>query len=219
MRNHRSAWLGRIAVAMMASACAGSALAQAPGKLDGHWEGNIEVPGAPLAIAIDVFAAPGEKWDGTIAIAAQNVKGLPLTDVSLKGTAVEFGLKGVPGDPKFTGTLSPDGKVISGSTPITKDFEGTWEGALDVGGKTLRLVLTLTNADGRGAASIVSVDQGGVQIPAASVQQNASHLNLDVRTIAASYEGDLKDGQIDGTWTQGPNSLPLVFKRSAAPQK
>ena len=109
----------------------------------------------------------------------------------------------MPGDPKFTGTLSPDGKAISGdysqgggtmpftlawkreatrevipaSTPITKEFEGTWEGALDVGGKTLRLVLTLTNADGRGVASIVSVDQGGAQIPAASVQQNASHLS------------------------------------------
>ena len=34
------------------------ALAQEPGKLAGHWEGSIEVPGQPLAIAIDLFAAP-----------------------------------------------------------------------------------------------------------------------------------------------------------------
>ncbi len=221
------------------------ALAQAPAGPAGHWEGTIQVPGEPIAIAIDLFAAPSDKWDGTIAIAAQNVKGLPLTNVTFKGTVLEFGLPGIPGEPKFTGTLSPDGKVIAGdysqggttlpftlawkgeakrdvippSTPITKDLEGTWEGALEVGGKTLRLVLTLTSAEGRAVGSLVSVDQGGVAIPIASVQQNASHLKLDIRAIVASYEGDLKDGQIAGTWVQGPNNLPLVFKRSAAPQK
>jgi hypothetical protein len=244
MRNHRRAWAGRIALAVM-SMCAVSAAGQEPGKLAGHWEGSIQVPGEPLAIAIDLFAAPDDKWDGTIAIAAQNIKGLPLTNVTFKGTVVEFGLPGVPGEPKFTGTLSPDGKVLSGdysqggatlpftlawkreatrevippSTPITTDFEGTWEGALAVGGQTLRLVLTLSSAEGRAIGSLVSVDQGGVAIPVASVQQNASHLKLDIRAIVASYDGDLKDGQIAGTWVQGPNSLPLVFKRSAAPQK
>jgi len=34
--------------------------------------------------------------------------------------------------------------------------------------------------------------------------------------VGGSYEGDVKDGQIVGTWTQGPGSLPLTFKRAAA---
>ena len=29
------------------------------------------------------------------------------------------------------------------------------------------------------------------------------------------YDGDLKDGQLTGTWTQGPGTLPLTFKRAA----
>jgi hypothetical protein len=31
--------------------------------------------------------------------------------------------------------------------------------------------------------------------------------------VRGGYEGEMKDGQITGTWTQGRNSLPLVLKR------
>lgn len=242
MPHLRHAWAAAVAIAATVT-CAAPALAQQPGSIAGHWEGSIQVPGEPLAIAVDLFAAASEKWEGTIAIAAQNVKDLPLSNVTVKETAVEFGLKGVPGDPRFTGTLASDGKVISGdysqggatmpftlawkgeairpviapSTPIDKEFEGTWEGSLAVGGMTLRLVLKLSSADGKAAGTLVSVDQGGVEIPITAIQQNASHLTLDIRTISASYEGDLKEGEISGTWSQGLAKLPLVFKRAAAP--
>ena len=62
---------------------------------------------------------------------------------------------------------------------------------------------------------LVSVDQGGVEIPIASITQTLSHLAFAITLINASYAGDLKDGQIVGTWTQGPGSWPLVFKRPA----
>ena len=45
-----------------------------------------------------------------------------------------------------------------------------------------------------------------------------AHLTLVVRAISATYEGDLKEGEISGTWMQGPSKLPLVFKRGAALQ-
>jgi len=31
--------------------------------------------------------------------------------------------------------------------------------------------------------------------------------------IGGRYEGTIKDAQIDGTWTQGPQSFPLTLKR------
>ena len=62
---------------------------------------------------------------------------------------------------------------------------------------------------------LVSVDQGGVEIPISSITQTLSHLAFAISLINASYAGDLKDGEIVGTWTQGPASLPLVFKRPA----
>lgn len=157
------------------------------------------------------------------------------------GSAVGFGMKGVPGDPRFTGTLSADGKSMSGdfgqgggtlpftlawkgearleeppkSTEITKELEGSWEGALDVQGTVLRLVLKLANHPGGATGVLVSVDQGGAETPITSITQAGSQLKLAVTTINASYVGDLKDGQLAGTWTQGPGSWPLVFKRPA----
>jgi hypothetical protein len=205
----------------------------------GHWEGAIQVPAQELNIQVDLAPAAGD-WEGAISIPAQGLKGFPLTTVAVKGNTVTFAMKGVPGDPVFTATLSADGKTLSGtlaqgggtvpfaltrageakferppdSTPITKELEGSWEGALDVQGTTLRLVMKLGNGqNGRATGTLISVDQGGAEIPIASIVQTGAHLKLVVPSIVGSYEGDLKDGQVTGTWTQGSRSLPLVLKR------
>jgi hypothetical protein len=217
----------------------GIAAAQPATGPAGHWEGSIEVPGQPLAIVVDLAPKEAQPWVGTIAIPAQNLKAFPLSDISVTGNAVAFAMKGVPGDPRFAGTLSADGKSISGeftqgggsipftlawkgeakieeppnSTEITKDLEGSWEGALDVSGTVLRLVLKLTNQPGGAMGTLVSLDQAGAEIPISSIAQAGSQLKFTITTINASYVGDLKDGQLAGTWAQGPGSWPLVFKR------
>ena len=219
----------------------GSAAAQAATGPAGHWEGAIQVPGQELAIQVDLANKDADRWVGTIAIPAQNLKGFPLSDITVTGNAVAFAMKGVPGDPRFTGTLSADGKSMSGefsqgggripftlawkgearyeeppkSTEITKELEGSWEGALDVQGTVLRLVLKLTNQAGSATGTLISVDQGGIEIPLTSISQAGSQLKFTISTINASYVGDFKDGELAGTWTQGPGSWPLVFKRPA----
>jgi molybdopterin-binding protein len=218
----------------------GPVAAQAPAGPAGHWEGTIQVPGQELAISVDLATNADAKWEGAIAIPAQNVKALPLSDITVKENAVGFAMKGVPGDPQFAGTVSKDGKSIAGdfsqggatlpftltwkgearrqdrlkSTSITKDLEGSWEGALNVEGTVLRLILKLSNAESGATGTLVSVDQGGGEIAISSITQTASHLQLNVGAIGAAFEGDLKDGQITGTWSQGPASLPLVFTRT-----
>jgi len=80
----------------------------------------------------------------------------------------------------------------------------------------LRLVVKLSNGpDGVARGTMISLDQGGAEIPIAAVVQTGSHLKLVVQVIAGTYEGDFKDGQLTGNWTQGPGTLPLVFKRPA----
>jgi hypothetical protein len=225
--------------AMVLAGAAAPAVEQAPAGPAGHWEGVIRVPDRDLGIAVDLFLGAETKWEAAITIAAQNIKGMPLADVSVKGDAVHFAMKGVPGDPTFAGTVSKDGKSITGdfsqggmtmpftlawkgeairpskaaSTAIDASVEGKWEGALETGGGTLRLALALSNKDGKGAATIVSLDQGGAEIQATAVVQTGLRLRLDVAVISAAFEGELKDGQLVGTWTQGPASLPLTFKR------
>ena len=97
---------------------------------------------------------------------------------------------------------------------MTKEIEGSWEGAVDVDGTILRLGVTLTNHTGGPATAVlVSLDQGGATIPVTAVVQKDAHLTLQVRPIAGLYEGDLADGKLTGTWTQGPRSSPLVLQR------
>jgi hypothetical protein len=168
------------------------------------------------------------------------VKGFALAPLTVDGNAVTFGMKGVPGDPLFKGTVSGEPRSMTGefsqggakmpftlawkgepkleappkSTVITKDMEGKWEGALDVQGTTLRLVLDLANEAGTGVGTVTSVDQGGVKIPVAQVSQRDAAVTLLVSAIDASYQGTLANGTISGTWTQGGQKFPLVFKRA-----
>lgn len=206
----------------------------------GHWEGALSVQGKDVRLDVDLVARSTDKWEGAAGFPEMNAKGLVLSGIAVKGETVTFGIKGVPGDPKFNGTLSKDSKTLSGdftqgpvtgtftlawkgeakleappkNAPLTKDFEGAWEGSLDVNGVTLRLNLKLTNLDGGATGTMISIDQGGAEIPLSSIVQTDAHLKFTVPGVGGSYEGDLKDGQITGTWTQGPGSLPLNLKRA-----
>ncbi len=88
----------------------------------------------------------------------------------------------------------------------------TWEGALDVNGITLRLTLKLANVDGGATGTLISLDQGDAEIPLRVIEQTNAHLKFTVPAVGGSYEGDLKDGQLVGTWTQGPGTLPLELQ-------
>ena len=92
------------------SALAALTLAFAPtlhaSGIDGHWEGEIEIPNRPLAVKVDLDR-DGDRWRGTIDIPAQGATALPLDPVEVEqqadGTIVEFSIRGVPGDPTFVG--------------------------------------------------------------------------------------------------------------------
>ena len=56
----------------------------------------------------------GDKWEGAIGIPTQGLKAFPLAEIVVKDSGVSFAMKGVPGEPRFRGTLSPDAKSLSG---------------------------------------------------------------------------------------------------------
>ena len=213
---------------------------QAPSAA-GHWTGMLDTPAQALDLEVDLKPGTPPAWVGTISIAVQNLKAFPLS-VEVQGTSVSFVMANVPGTPTFKGTLAADGTSISGdfsqgggslplkltrksdavftepakSTAITKEFEGAWSGSLAVpGGKTLRLALKLANGADAATGSMVSIDQGSGEIPISTITQAGTHLTLVVQAVNGSYSGELKDGKLVGTWTQGPGSLPLEFVRAA----
>jgi len=90
----------------------------------GHWTGAIHVPpfnGAgsrEVAIEIDL-ARSAVGVDGRFSQPGQNVKGLPLSNVSVNGRAIAFELKATNGGGLFRGTLA-DAGIIAGEFVTTE---------------------------------------------------------------------------------------------------
>jgi hypothetical protein len=210
-----------------------------------HVPAYEQAPAKEVIIEIDLAKNSKGVLAGTFGQPAQAVKGLPLSSVAVDGKVITFEIKPGSGGGAFHATLD-DAKAMSGmfitneggysipfslartgdariaavpkSAPISKQLEGTWNGALDVGGKQMRIVVRMANQpDGTSAGTIVSQDGSGVEIPIA-MTQNASKLVIDVPSIAGGFSGVLNEAgtELTGTWTQGPSSLPLTLKRAAA---
>jgi len=80
----------------------------------GRWEGSINVPGTELAVIVDLVAAADGTFSGEIDIPLQGAKDLALSGIRIDGDRVEFAISGIPGDPRFVGTLVADGKSLVG---------------------------------------------------------------------------------------------------------
>ncbi len=225
-------------------ACAGALSAQS--DMRGHWSGTIDSPAGALVMEVDLDKT-ADGWIGSVAIPAQGASGLPLEAISFQDGKGSFHIKGGPGDPGFTGTLSADGKVMDGnftqgpasiplkltrtgeakvdmpkpSPPVSAEFLGTWEGTIIDSGATLHVTLKISNGQAGAEALMVSIDQGNAQIPVTTITQTGTKLTLDVKAVGGGYGGEIsKDGsQIAGAWTQVGNSTPLVFKKAAAAAK
>ncbi len=103
----------------------------------------------------------------------------------------------------------------------TTAIEGNWLGSIDVGVK-LRLVLKVTkSADGSFAAKLDSIDQGANDLDVDSFKREGNSIRFETKKFGISYEGTLseKGDEISGTFKQGPNSLPLIFKRTTVAVK
>jgi pimeloyl-ACP methyl ester carboxylesterase len=94
---------------------------------------------------------------------------------------------------------------------------GVWQGALKISGMEIRVVFKISKQpDGTLTATMDSPDQGAKDIPVEGVTFQDGHVSLEVKSAMGLYEGDLQqDGEtLEGQWTQGGMSLPLVMKRT-----
>jgi autotransporter translocation and assembly factor TamB len=220
------------------------AVAQTPNPA-GHWEGKVQSPDGEVAIMMDLDKNEKGEWIGDFDAPDRNVNNLPLAAIVLKGEALTFELSGFPA--KLDGKLSEDGQTFSGnltfrqemtmpfslkktgpakvtlppkSSPLTADFEGRWEGTLEAGGRSLRLVVRLEKAaDGTATGAMDSVDQGANDLRLAGIIIDGLSLRFSLPMAGGSYEGKLNKatGELAGQWSQGGATLPLTLKRQAQP--
>lgn len=221
-------------------------LAQTASKATGHWQGTIQMPERELGITVDLDRNSKGAWIGSMSVVGSTSVDVPLSNITVEDTAVRF-TADLPAHASFDGHLSTDASSLSGkasnadgsvefqltrngeanvkvpppSSPLSKDFEGTWEGSLEVGGKALRIVLKLLPAaDGTATATLISVDRGNKEVPATTVTIKDKQLQLEARAVSGTYRGTLgASGDIAGDWAQGANRLPLTFKRASSETK
>ena len=194
-----------------------------------------------MVFEVDLVRNGTGEFAGTTGLPAEDIKGLPLRSVVVAGTSVSFDARR---DQPFRGVLSADGKSISGETtlsgyvlpfsmirtgdaeiappaksaPIGKELEGA------LGRHTRRqryddaLRLEAGESTRRHAtASLVSLDEGELAVPLV-VTQKGSSVALVNNIIKSSFAGTLNPERTElaGTFTQGPATLPMVFRRAAS---
>jgi hypothetical protein len=102
----------------------------------------------------------------------------------------------------------------------TNPAVGAWQGTLPNGmGGQIRVVLKIRQtAEGAFTATMDSPDQNASDIPVASITVQDRRVSLDVAAVRGSYEGtlDAAKNEIDGTWKQSGQSLPLLLRKDAA---
>jgi pimeloyl-ACP methyl ester carboxylesterase len=82
------------------------------GSVAGQWQGQLEIPGAPLSVGVTVTHTDGG-YGGTFEVPAQGLSGAALTDVAVDGATIGFAIAGIPGNPTYRGQF--DGQRIAGT--------------------------------------------------------------------------------------------------------
>jgi len=99
---------------------------------------------------------------------------------------------------------------------FSQDFTGNWMGALQLTGRSLRVIFKISKAsDGTFSGKMDSPDQGAKDIPMDQVTITDKKLKITAAAIRGQYDGELQSDNdtITGTWQQGGMTFPLELKR------
>ena len=92
-----------------------------------------------------------------------------------------------------------------------QSFNGTWKGVLSVGPQKLTLILHVSEAER--SAKLDVMEQGAKGLPlAVNVMENDS-LNVVMTQIGLYYAGRLRNGVIEGTFSQNGFTTQLIFNK------
>jgi hypothetical protein len=95
-------------------------------------------------------------------------------------------------------------------------LQGVWKGTLEVGVPVRVVVKISETSPGKFIGTMDSPDQGARNIPLTTAEYAKPTARFDITSIDSHFEGTLNDdgSAIDGTWTQGPNSIPCLLTRA-----
>lgn len=90
---------------------------------------------------------------------------------------------------------------------------GSWSGKLKAGVTSLTIVLHLEQADGYVKVSLDSPDQGAKGISGFKEYLSDDSVAIKIESLGVTYRARLKEGKLDGTFSQRGFSFPLVMTK------
>lgn len=112
--------------------------------------------------------------------------------------------------------------ALAGPAAAETNLAGTWQGKLEAApGQTLTVQFVITAAPGGGYSTVVtSPDSGAIKnVRAASVKFADNRLTLDVPALSGGYVGSLRNGVLEGEWSQQGRKLPLSLRPYETPTR
>jgi hypothetical protein len=213
---------------LLTTLAAATVMAARAQDIAGDWQGTLKpAAGAQLHLLIHISKTTDGSLKATMDSLDQDALGIAVSAIAVKDSKLTFTSDEVHGS--YEGKVNAGASAIEGTwtqgTPFPlnftravkpSDIDGTWEGTLDVGQK-LRLVLHLTTTKDGLDATLDSPDQGAGGIAATTVKRDGAALTLEIAMIGAKYQGNVaKDlSTIEGTFSQGGGSFPLLLKRKS----
>lgn len=200
----------------------------------GVWHGTMTLPDRGDFHVVIRIQPEGASLTGQIESPDVTSQSQTLTNVVVAGDVLSFKVPTINGSysgrweggrwvGKWTQGVSLDLTLDPGPLPpkpVVHGLDGDWDGVLNAGPSTLRLVLHVrTTPEGGTTASLDSVDQLANGIAINALSRDGASVRFESRTIGARFQGTLSpDGEtIYGAWTQGTAS-PFSLTRRAAGQ-
>ncbi|HVN80716.1 MAG TPA: hypothetical protein VMW38_17120 [Terriglobia bacterium] len=225
--------LFKLAVLFVTTVCAGYAQ-----NIVGDWQGTLKAGPAELRLVLHIASDQDGNLKATLDSVDQGANGIPVTSISLQDSKLSFAVDSVHGT--YEGKVDPNATAIAGTwtqmqplpldfkrqtTPLKtghkpakpSDIDGAWAGTLDTGTAKLRVVFHITNTEDGLTATMDSPDQNANGLPVTAVSRDGSSLAMVLKQIPGSgrFDGKINKEltEIEGTWTQGGATLPLLLKR------
>ena len=104
--------------------------------------------------------------------------------------------------------------LLSAMNAFSQDITGEWDGALNIQGKSLRLVFHISKTDAGFSATMDSPDQGAKGIQMSQVAFENGVVTIELRAASIKYTGTLDKNTLTGTFSQGGMNIPLNLNKN-----
>jgi hypothetical protein len=210
----------------------------------GNWSGTLDVSGVKLRLIFHVTEGADKKLSGMLDSVDQGAMGIPgnvkyeksvMTFEVPSISGVFQGTNSAKGKLNGTWTQGPGVLPLEltrlvGNAPLPArsanpesielnkktngKLVGNWEGTLDVGAATLRIVFKFSkSAEGGLIGAMDSPDQKASDIPVSTARFEGGKCVFTVATIGGEFAGELKGDDLTGSWKQGGQDFPLKLTR------